>query len=82
MYHTGMLVLGTITLGGITFWAMRAEGVPATVKMFKTFRELSDKRQRIFWVIIACMSDSSTIRMNIIDSQGRFSKLPWSCGAL
>jgi len=56
MFHTGMLVLGTITLGGITFWAMRAEAVPATVKMFETFRELSDKRQQIFWIIIACMS--------------------------
>jgi hypothetical protein len=82
MYHTGMLVLGTITLGGVTFWAMRAEGVSATVKMFKTFKELLDKRTNICWIIIACMSYFSTIRMNSIDSKGQFSKPPWTYGVL
>jgi hypothetical protein len=63
MYRTGMLVLGTITLGGLTFWALRAEGVSVTVKMFRTFKELLGKRQQIYWLIIACMSSySQTIR--------------------
>ena len=68
MYHTGMLVLGTITLGGVTFWAMRAEGVSATVTMFKTSRELLNKRQQICWVIVACLSYFTTFCMNSIDS--------------
>jgi nicotinic acid mononucleotide adenylyltransferase len=49
-----MLVLGTITLGGVTFWALRSEGVSVTVKMFRTFKELLGKRQQIYWLIIAC----------------------------
>jgi hypothetical protein len=82
MYHTGMLVLGTITLGGVTFWAMRAEGVSATVKMFKMFKELLDKRTHICWIIIACMSYFSTIRMNSIDLKGQSYKQPWTYGVL
>lgn len=56
LYHTGILVLGTITLGGVVFWAMRSGGVRNTVLMFQTFRELCEKRSRIYWLIIVCES--------------------------
>jgi hypothetical protein len=81
MYHTGMLVLGTITLGGVTFWALRSEGVSVTVKMFRTFKKLLGNRQQIYWLIIGCMSSYwICFWMIMTDLQGQFSKPPWSYG--